>query len=365
MRTPVAASAAEPPPRVSLVMAVYNAAPYLAASIESVLAQSYRNWEMLLIDDGSTDDSTAIARRYAAEHPQRIRYLSHPGRANRGVSATRNLGTAHARGEFIAVQDADDLSEPRRLEFQVTFLDSQPDIGLVGVWYTAIDESDRPLGVGRMPSDHLDLRWALLLFCPFVHSGVMVRRSVLLESGPYSESLRYAHDYDLWVRVASRYRVANLPLPLVRYRTHRESLTSTYGERSREETRLKAELIGRLLGWEDPASDAKLACVDAMTALILGWGHRYDAAVFAAAVDELPRLHAAFAAEAGLRQDQAQRQWTQARSLISRNLIVFARRCRRDDPANARRMFRQAARLHLPTALRPRSLVSAARLAWS
>lgn len=116
---------------VSVIVPIYNAAKFLPAAIESVLAQTYGHWELLLVDDGSTDSSTAIARRYAQHHPDRIRCLAHEGGQNRGKSTTRNLGIQHAQGEYVAFLDADDLFLPDKLARQVAFLAARPEAGMV------------------------------------------------------------------------------------------------------------------------------------------------------------------------------------------------------------------------------------------
>lgn len=128
------------PPRVSVVMPFLNLERFIEESIESVLAQTFADWELLLIDDGSTDGSTRMALDYARAHPDRIRYLAHEGRQNLGASASRNLGIRHARGEYIALLDADDVWLPHKLEQQVPILDAHPDVGsLYGstlYWYS-------------------------------------------------------------------------------------------------------------------------------------------------------------------------------------------------------------------------------------
>jgi glycosyltransferase involved in cell wall biosynthesis len=117
--------------RVSIVMPFLNAGPFIEESILSVLAQTYDRWELLLVDDGSTDDSTATALRYAAAHPGTIRYLAHDGRQNKGASASRNLGARHAKGEYLAFLDADDVYLPGKLEAQVPLLDAHPDVAMI------------------------------------------------------------------------------------------------------------------------------------------------------------------------------------------------------------------------------------------
>lgn len=119
------------PPRVSVVIIFLNAAEFLREAVESVLAQTYEHWELFLVDDGSTDGSTQIARQYAKQHWQKVSYLEHPGHINRGKGASRNLGIFHARGEYIAFLDSDDIWLPNKLEEQVAILDSCPEAGML------------------------------------------------------------------------------------------------------------------------------------------------------------------------------------------------------------------------------------------
>jgi glycosyltransferase involved in cell wall biosynthesis len=118
-------------PTVSVVTIFLDAARFLEEAVISVLVQTYAHWELLLVDDGSTDGSSEIAHAFAARHPDRIRYLEHPGHANRGMSASRNLGIRHARGEYIALLDADDVWESEKLAQQVALLEAHPEVGLV------------------------------------------------------------------------------------------------------------------------------------------------------------------------------------------------------------------------------------------
>ncbi len=126
-------------PLVSAVIIFYDAERFLNEAIESVYAQTYRAWELLLVDDGSTDGSTTLARRHARERPARVRYLEHPGHENRGMSAARNLGLAHAQGSYVGFLDADDLWLPDKLAEQVEILTTQPEAGMVygrtKIWY--------------------------------------------------------------------------------------------------------------------------------------------------------------------------------------------------------------------------------------
>jgi glycosyltransferase involved in cell wall biosynthesis len=118
-------------PLVSCIIIFLNEAKYLGEAIESVLAQSYPHWELWLVDDGSTDGSTAIAQSYARNHPARVYYLAHENHANRGKNASRNFGVAHARGKYIALLDGDDVWLPQKLTEQVALLEAHPTAGLL------------------------------------------------------------------------------------------------------------------------------------------------------------------------------------------------------------------------------------------
>src|ERR687898_692015 len=118
-------------PLVSVIIIFLDAQRFIREAIESVFGQTYSNWELLLVDDGSTDAGTDIALHYAGRYPQKVRYLEHPGHQNRGMSASRNLGIRHARGEYVAFLDADDVWLARNLEQQVTTLGAHPEAGMV------------------------------------------------------------------------------------------------------------------------------------------------------------------------------------------------------------------------------------------
>jgi glycosyltransferase involved in cell wall biosynthesis len=191
-------------PRVSIIMPFLNLAHFIEESIDSVLTQTYPHWELLLVDDGSTDGSTEIARRYAERHPDRIRYFEHDGHVNRGASASRNLGIRHARGEYIALLDADDVWVPEKLEQQVPMLDAHPSVGsLYGntlFWYSwDRDELGEhqdfipPLGLkpraAYAPPDLLVacLRGGAAVPCT---CSILMRRSIVEEVGGFEEGFR-------------------------------------------------------------------------------------------------------------------------------------------------------------------------------
>jgi hypothetical protein len=201
-------------------MPVYNAAEYLAAAIDSIAAQTFGDFEFLIVDDGSTDASPQILASYA-ERDKRITIIRSD--ANRGLTDCLNQGLALARGAYIARMDGDDISLPERLARQVSFLEGNPRVGDCGTWIQTIGE----LGgrVERYPSSHADIRCELLFKDVLAHPSVMIRRSVLAEHGlAYDPAFYQAQDYDLWVRVAEHAELANLPEVLLHYRMHQQQI---------------------------------------------------------------------------------------------------------------------------------------------
>lgn len=349
-------------PRVSVIMSFFNAEPYIQEAIESVMAQTYDAWELLLVDDGSADGSTEIALRYVKARPERIRYLSHPGRRNMGASASRNLGLAFAQGEYAAILDADDIAEPARLEEQTAFLDTHHEVALLGSWYIEIDSNGRQIRESTKPCNDIDIRWALLFYCPFLHSSVMLRRLSILEKvGGYNESLRTSEDYELWQRIARQFRTANLDVPLVRYRIHDKSLTATVGRTSKKGAQLRTAGAARLLGWnEGPTVNAKR--LDAMAALLLGWGNDITLENLLQASEDIFRLHIMFCSEEQLEFEEAGRHRAHLRRLVSSNLIVLADSAGENDPSAVRSLLSRAYRVSWQTLLRPGLLMRACRL---
>jgi len=278
-------------PRVSVVMPVHDGERYLRAAIDSVLAQTLGNLELIVIDDGSTDGSAAIVR--GMEDP-RIRLIANDRKL--GLAASLNRGVAEARGEFIARLDADDLAMPERLARQVAFMDANPHVALLGSWYVEISEEGRPLARRRLPTEHWDLRWHLCVTCPFVHSAVLWRRSLVAERvGGYDETIVYGEDYDLWKRLATRLPVATLPAYLIQHRLHDASMTSTHVSRARAGVRMRIESAARLLGWpaDDDENEARLR---SLYELLVSTPRQPLGRQWLGDARALLRLHAAFVA---------------------------------------------------------------------
>jgi hypothetical protein len=205
---------------VSVVVPVHNGARYLAEALDSVLAQTHRQLEILVVDDGSTDDTPAVVARYG----ERLRLLRHAD--NRGPSAARNIGLRAARGPFVAFLDSDDRWLPEKLARQAAVLDARPDVGLVYTGWWHVDAERRRFGEPVIVRDEGDL-FRKLVLGNLVHPvAVMVRRSLLEQAGGFDDSIRYNEDWDLFLRLSLRgMRWAGIEEPLCEYRVHPEQAT--------------------------------------------------------------------------------------------------------------------------------------------
>jgi len=206
-------------PAVTVLMPVFNAARHLRESAASVLRQSFCDFELLAIDDGSTDESVEIL---ASLGDPRVRVLRNE--RNLGLVPTLNRGLSEARGEWIARQDADDISAPGRLASQMSFARGNPAVPLIGSDALLIDDADRPCGRWRTAA-HVDLvAWELCFRAPFAHTSALFRRSIVNERLGGYRDMRACEDLDLWARVATEFPVVTLRQPLVKYRLHGASI---------------------------------------------------------------------------------------------------------------------------------------------
>lgn len=232
------ADSRDEPGLVSVIIIFLDEERFLGESIESVLTQDYPSWELLLVDDGSTDGSPDVARTYAERDP-RIRYLTHPGRENRGMSASRNLGLRESRGEYVAFLDADDTYMPDRLSRHVAVLAAHPGIGMTGSGYIRWFADGSP---GSRVREHArpfvaagDLVWqpptglTIVTSVPYLNMGtcsLTVRRRVALEAGGFEDSFRGLYEDQVFAsKILARYPVYVLQAYLARYRHHAGSWT--------------------------------------------------------------------------------------------------------------------------------------------
>lgn len=226
-------------PRITVAMSVYNTAPYLALSIESILAQSLADFEFLIVDDGSSDGSGKIIDDFAARDP-RIRPIHQP---NRGLVFSLNRMIGEARAPVIARMDADDIALPHRFERQLAFLDANPDHGVVGAWAACIDEKGdpRPESCPDHPTSHEAFLEKLETGPLLCHPAVMMRSDVVRAAGGYHRAYRHCEDYDLWLRLSERTRICSLAERLILYR-HSDSQVSS--------RHVVAQQIGAAIAWE-------------------------------------------------------------------------------------------------------------------
>lgn len=210
-------------PRVSLLMAVYNGEAFLDEALQSVRDQSFREFEVIIVNDGSTDRTGAIIEQWRTKD-SRLRVLN---QAHEGLVSALNHGLELARGEYVARMDADDVCVPERLAAQLAFMDAHPEVGISGTWIETFGTGPRI--VRKYPVEHDAIRSALLFESVLAHPSVMMRRSMLIETGLRYDSTRtHAEDYDLWVRAAEHTNLANVPSVLLRYRLHPSQVVETY-----------------------------------------------------------------------------------------------------------------------------------------
>lgn len=265
-------------PMVSAIMIFLNGEPFIAEAIESIIAQTFTDWELILVDDGTTDGATGIAQGFAERYPDRIRYIDHPGHANRGMSASRNAGIRAARGDIVAFLDADDVWMPRRLEAHITILGREPEVAVVmgpTLWWRSwmdpgqsplkpwlttdtISESGLPLHQSIPPPEvalsYLVRRGATL---PGICS-VTARRAAVLAVGGFNDDFRTLYEDQVFhFRIGLRFPIWVDDEVLARYRQHDESACNKEG-RVASDTRMRPVFLAWLgshlteIGCDDP-----------------------------------------------------------------------------------------------------------------
>lgn len=225
-------------PLVSVVMPVHNAERYLADAITSVLNQTYKYFEFIIINDGSNDQSETIIKRF---DDSRISY--HKFEQQQGIVAALNLGLQVAKGDFVARMDADDLCYKNRLQVQVNYMLAHPDVGVLGTQYQGIHGKSRTL-----PKEHHQLVWYLLNASPFVHPSVMFRADFLRSNRiMYDKQFEFAEDLNLWVEHINSTKYANTHDTLIKYRYHNGTHKSNLSRVGELNTQIKIKLIKQLL----------------------------------------------------------------------------------------------------------------------
>jgi glycosyltransferase involved in cell wall biosynthesis len=214
-------------PLVSVVLSVYNGEEYLRESINSILSQTQKDFEFLIIDDASLDGSVDVVTSF---NDSRIRLIRNE--ENLGLVGSLNKGLAEAKGKYIARMDHDDIADPVRFEMQVTFLELNPNVAVLGTGYKIIGKSDQDV---VYQTNHQEIRWKQLYECHMLHPSVFLRREVIeVNNFRYDNRFKHCEDYELWSRISQEYEIANLPDILMQYRLLETSITHKHGQEQKE-----------------------------------------------------------------------------------------------------------------------------------
>lgn len=211
-------------PTISVLMPVYNAERYVGAAVESILAQSFSDFEFIIVDDGSKDGSLAMLQKYA-DKDQRIRIVSRP---NTGIVGALNDGLALCRADWVVRMDADDWSYPQRFERQLAFMKEHPDYLAAGTDHELMDSDGDCIGVRHFPHTAEQIINTMLSGeCCVLHPTVIMQRAILTKLGGYRHEYQWVEDYDLFLRIMEQGLLINQPEPLIRYRMHANSVCLT------------------------------------------------------------------------------------------------------------------------------------------
>ncbi|MCO7175207.1 glycosyltransferase family 2 protein [Sporolactobacillus kofuensis] len=231
-------------PKISIIIPTYNREAFIAEAIDRVLAQEYKNFELIIVDDGSTDHTKEIVHQYGGK----VRYLYQP---NLGPSASRNLGIQHAKGKYIAFCDSDDLFLPQKLAKQMDYIRKHPNTPFLYTWYYQTHQQNKSVQI-RKPSNCENREH--LQYCLFTRkftirtSTVLVKKSCFNKAGLFNQKFSYSQDWDMWLRFAAYYPGACLEEPLSEYRLHTEN-RSSHGIRIYH-PEIRASIL-KLYQWDD------------------------------------------------------------------------------------------------------------------
>jgi hypothetical protein len=215
---------ATPNPKVTVLMPVYNGGRFLQKALDSMLTQTFTDFELLVVYDESTDETATILESYS---DRRIRVITNKGHL--GVAGSLRRGLNCARGEYIARIDADDIALPERLQKQVTYLDSHPEVGMVASSCVIIDEDGRPTCGSTQALTPEQIYYTLAFHNCIFHCSVTFRKALVLSLGGYDEATNRAEDYDLWARIARRAKIVQLDEILAQWRDSRANITNSFG----------------------------------------------------------------------------------------------------------------------------------------
>ena len=249
-------------PLVSVILPVYNAAMHLKEAIDSILTQTYTNFEFLILNDGSTDNSAAIIDSYT---DKRIRKINNP--TNQGLIFTLNKGMAESQGKYIARMDADDISLPERFEKQVDFLEKHGEVGICSCDYFQFNDNKKWLS--KSFSNHDEVLTHLLFNCSIAHPTLMLRKSVLQkQSLLYDSNYPHAEDYELWSRLVFKCSISSVNENLFMYRVHSNQITSKYhAEQIESGNKIRRNILDKC-GFVFTENELRLHCLLGSSTLI-------------------------------------------------------------------------------------------------
>ena len=246
---------------ITVLMSVYNDAAYLQEAIESILNQTFTDFEFIIFDDASTDGSSDILQQYALQD-SRIKLITN--QTNRGLGFNLAQGIKIARSPWIARMDADDIALPNRLELQLNYVQAHPDVAIVGGCAIDIDSNGQFVSDRKVPLTHQQIR-KLIWTNPFIHGTVLLNKAAITKVGSYSSKLAKRQDYDLWFRCAKAdLKFANLPQPLIKYR-----FTDNTLQRNNWKVALVHVRIGWLGCWQVKASPFAYVAITKQLVIVL------------------------------------------------------------------------------------------------
>lgn len=259
-------------PKVTVLMPVYNASAHLREAIDSILKQTYTGFELLIINDGSIDDSHEIISSYT---DSRITYVINE--VNLKLIATLNKGIELAKGEYIVRMDADDISLPNRIQALVGLMDSTPEVAVCGSWYEIFGGKNK---LTKYETQDDDIKVRMLHQCHMCHPAVVMRKSVLMKHNlRYNTGFIHAEDYELWVQISKHAQLANVPEVLLKYRVHENSVSAKYADVQLQNTARINKIAFKQLGVDVTDEEIKLyhklayadfTCTDTQLAVLQG-----------------------------------------------------------------------------------------------
>jgi len=233
-------------PKISILLPVYNGEKYIKEAIESVWNQTFRDFELIVIDDGSNDKTPEILDGFRDSRLVRLKHEN-----NRGLAKALQTGLEIAQGIFITRMDADDISLPKRFENQIDYFMKYPKVGLVGTAAQTIDSRGCPISELKMPISHEEIFWKMFFECSLIEGSMMYRREIAVKAGGYRQEFSCAADTDLSSRLVFLTRFANLPNPLYLYRSHSKSIMSQHWQtQNKLSATIRKDMMKKILNRE-------------------------------------------------------------------------------------------------------------------